>query len=633
MLRQNIIYAALLLSLGACSNISHVQRDSPAEPYKDYRGNNAVVGVGEPISKRQMRANALFNASGSQNLEDVMYKVASTYNVAIRWGNGVRRDMRQKVLISDLTFSEARAYLEDVYDVQIIREGDRRLLVLPSANEARVESFSPGRNVSLSEAVRGLAKQCGYNIVISENQDRLRDTRITTTLKDVSCYDAFGALLHPHGLSLRDKGDYYAVAGLPTRQWTLNLYEPNSDSEKSVEYTSTFAGDNEDTGSQQTLGGNTRVITTNQRRLWVELERDLQELLDSACTAITGNTEGSVSDGGDSSSSLLPPPSSEGGESESSSEDNFAANTEAGTGQGSGACGYVRINNSVGLVQMQAPSEVLDDADEIVRHVEDVASRRIMLEARVLAVKRDRSFDRGGNFGFQDTNTGDSQFSLFDNLGFTSVTAAVQEALSQNQDNPGGLNLGVGGNLEAAVRVVERFGTTYNLMQPMLELMDRQQATLVDGSSQPFIVRTVETESTETGNLTNINTDLRYQFFGLQFAATAQIADDGEPHTVSVQIPILSKIGEFSVPIFEGSEQIGTDQIPIPETRLIDQKVRLQDGEIKVIGGLTKTIAIDREAGVPLLRDVSRLGDLAEQEGITYENVEFVVLLQAQRLY
>ena len=73
--------------------------------------------------------------------------------------------------------------------------------------------------------------------------------------------------------------------------------------------------------------------------------------------------------------------------------------------------------------------------------------------------------------------------------------------------------------------------------------------------------------------------------------------------------------------------------VPIANTRLIDQKVRIRDGEIKVIGGLTKTIAVDTESGMPLIRDIPALGKLANQEGIQYENVEFVILLQVRRLY
>src|SRR5690606_17053828 len=104
--------------------------------------------------------------------------------------------------MNNLSFDEARNYIEDVFDIQIIKEGERRLLVLPSASEPRLASFSPGTNVSLSQALRGLAEQCNYNLVINENREQLNNIRVTANLKNVTCYDAFEALLNPHGLSV-----------------------------------------------------------------------------------------------------------------------------------------------------------------------------------------------------------------------------------------------------------------------------------------------------------------------------------------------------------------------------------------------------------------------------------------------
>jgi hypothetical protein len=635
--------------LGSCADVSYVQTESPNNPYKDYKSDNAkakaIVGVGEPISRRQMRANAVFSMKGKYSLQDVVHRVAGVYNVAIRWGNGVRHNVRNDVLISNLSFDEARTYVEDVFNVQIVREGERRLLILPSASEPRIEEFAPGANITLADAVRGLADECGFNMVISENKRVLANTRVTTNLKDVTCYDAFAALLHPYGMSLVDKGDYYAIGGLPTRQWTLNLHEPQRDDEREASYTSTFSGSNEETGSSQELGGSAKVLVKNKRRLWNDLASDLNNLLTHACREFNGTSSSTNSSGSNFEPSLLPPPdlmtgggaagggSVGGSGSSTGSVDSSSSSSLATSPSGRlSTCGYVRINPSVGLVQMSAPEAVLDRADDIIRQVEDVASRRLLLEARVLAVKRERFFDQGGSVTASGSGTNND---ILDRLGFSSITAAVQETILQNvTGNPGGFNLNIdGGNLDAVVRIVERFGTTYLLMQPTIELMDRQQATLVDGSSQPYIIRDASTETTTAGAITSFETELKFQFFGLQFAATAQVADHGEPHTVNVQIPILTKVGDFQNPIFSGSNQIGVDPIPIPETRLIDQKVRIRDGEIKVIGGLTKTIAVDREAGVPLLREIPAFGKLANQEGITFENVEFVVLLQVKRVY
>lgn len=117
----------------------------------------------------------------------------------------------------------------------------------------------------------------------------------------------------------------------------------------------------------------------------------------------------------------------------------------------------------------------------------------------------------------------------------------------------------------------------------------------------------------------------------MQFSATAQVSDNpSEPSTISLQIPITSLASTVNIPGSSSGSIAGV--APIANTRLIDQKIRIRDGEVKVIGGLTRTLAVDTESGVPILRDIPVAGKMLNNQNISYENVEFVVLLQVRRL-
>ena len=628
MIKRLALTLATALIFVGCGEVSYVQKESPANPYKDFEQRGAsVLGVGEPISKRQMHANATLSLRGSYTLTAVMDKIAKNFNVAIRWGNGVRRGERATVLIADLKFNELRSYIEDVYDIQIVREGERRLYVLPSANEPRIDDFSPGINVSLSQAIRGLAQQCNYNLVISENKKILSETLITTTLKDVTCFDAFEALLTPHSLSLVDQGDFYSISGLPHRQWTLNLYEPKRTEEVEVSYESVIESSDSGGGSggssgEQSSGGKATVTVSQERDLWAELESDLNIMVEKSCESAQ-----SASAAPAPSASVLPPPTLEGGSVETTEA---LAAAPAGFG-GSFECGFVRVNRSIGLIQMRAPLNILAQADEFIRHVEDIAGRRLYVEARVMAVTRTRDYERGSNIAHSSglaSSVGEVD------IGFqpgTSIASTISAGL-RTLDDGGGIFGVRNSNLNSVVRLVETFGTTYQLMQPTMEVMDRQRATLIDGRNERYFISERETETIDTNIVTNLTREERTQFVGLQFSVAAQIAENGEPHTVSLQIPI-TEISRFTqlTQVFE-SEEI-TDNIPITTTRLIDQKVRIRDGEIKVIGGLTRTIAIDTKSGIPVVREIPVFGRLAEEEDISYEEVEFIVLLQVRRLH
>ena len=299
----------------------------------------------------------------------------------------------------------------------------------------------------------------------------------------------------------------------------------------------------------------------------------------------------------------------------------------------------MQINPNVGLVQMRAPQPVLEEANDIIQRVEEVASRRLLLEARVIAVSRKRGFDQSSRLGlggrlsektFKDKET---------NGGFSgsgSISSALAGALQNLKGNVSGQSVNLGGvfvrsdNLEAIIGALEQFGTTYELMHPTMELMDRQRATLIDGKNEKYFV--VKTETT-TGTATTTSQDVeeRTQVLGMQFSATAQVSDNpSEPSTISLQIPITSLASTVNIPGSSSGSIAGV--APIANTRLIDQKIRIRDGEVKVIGGLTRTLAVDTESGVPILRDIPVAGKMLNNQNISYENVEFVVLLQVRRL-
>lgn len=652
-MRAMYVWLAVGLLLAGCNNLTVAQRESPVNQFKDYRPESgqraSVIGVGEPISARQAAANATLTLSGQYDLNEVLGRVAGTYNLAVRWGNGVRRDNRKDVVIKNLTFDEARNYIEDVYEVQIIKEGERRLLILPSATAPRLTEFAPGVNVTLAQALRGLAEQCNSNLIVNENKDRLSSIRITTRLRDLTCYEAYEALLTPHGLSIIDHGDYLTVGGLPQRQWTVSLFEPVRSEEVQVSYSSDFSagssGGESDSGSSgMTAGGSNKVTIKYERDLWKDMQTDLEKLVENSCTSRTGSSAdtGSAPTASPAAqAALLPPPQGSGSPDSAlmAQGQGSGGSADQGTDMADApeaACGYVRVNPAVGLVQMQAPQAVLDEANEIIQRTENIANRRIMLEARVLAVSRNRNFDQKGSLTGANANPDQ------DSIGF-GTTGSIASTLSSILSRQGMIKTGtasgdavLGGirfannNIDAVMGLLERYTTTYQLMHPVMELMDRQRATLIDGTNEKyFIVRNTTTTGTATSSASDV--EERSQFLGLQFSASAQISEDpSEPHTISLQIPITSSDRSVRVP----GGVSGTDAglAPIANTRLIDQKVRIRDGEIKAIGGLTTTVATDAESGLPVFRDLPMIGKLANEENIRYRQVEFVILLQVRRL-
>ena len=597
LLRNLILTLVATLTVASCGDGVYLKEENPARIYKDYgienKDNASVIGVGDPISKRRMHANATLNIAGYHSLEDAMRRVASTYNLAVRYGDGVRKDNGKELTVNELTFDEARNYIEDVFEVQIVREGERRLLVLPSIDEPRIEKFSPGTNVSLSQFIRGLARQCNYNLMVPENKKAISSTYVTATLEDITCRDAFESVLSPYGLALIDQGDHFSIGGFPTKRWVLNLYEPKRNETQNISYSSSATGGGD--GATSTSGGSGSIDTVVDRDVWAELQKDLEDLIAKNCQELKDNLSTMTTGATDAATETV---------SSQISDDE---------------CGYVRINATVGLVQMRAPQAVLKQAEQVINRVEEIASRRLLVEARIIAVSKDHSYDKdGGISGNSDTN--DRVFAQ---------TGSKDSISTKISDFVGGTFGWRSDNLDAIVQFAETFGTTYQLMQPTMEVMDRQRAMMIDGRNEVYFIAETEEQAVDSGNgdTTKSYVD-KYQFVGIQFSVVAQIAEPGEPHTLAIQVPITD-IERF-VP---NPDSTVVSEIPVVSTRVIDQKVRIRDGEVKVIGGLTRRTAIDKDSGVPLLREAPVAGNLFDKEQITYKDLEFVVLLQVRRLY
>jgi len=618
-----------VLVLSACSdNATFTEKESPNRAFKDYEGHEkSVIGVGKTISSRKSEANSTISFKNKYSLERVITKFANRYSLSVEWDEDVNRFQEKRLTANRQTFNEARSYIEDVFEVSIVRKRERAIQIMVPSTVKKLESFNPGPNVRLSEAVNGLAGLCGLNLVIADYKKVLATEKITTNLTDISCNQAFEAILDPFGLSLKQRGGHYTIAGLPYKEWTLNLHEQKREETQEVRYASEFSGGGDDSeGGSNVSGGSASTKSSYSRDLWDSLEKDLKELLTQSCKSSKGmgyNTTEEVQEVGAN------PLDGEGGTTTVKSSDAPSDSND---------CGYVRVNPNVGVVQMQAPRRIIEKANDLISRLEEIASRRLLVEARILAVSKERAFNRGSDLNISG-NIGSTDFSL----GFqpetalksgSSVAGTLNELLTGSEGAITGGGIGFkAGDLDAVVRYVQTFGTTYQLMKPTLEVMDRQRSTLIDGRNERYFIRTASVDNSGDTPIVTTEAEEKIQFIGIQFSVSAQVAEDeGELHTVALQIPITEISSFVTLENQAGKDTVMVDKIPIATTRVIDQKVRVRDGEIKVIGGLTKTIAVDRETGVPLLQDVPVAGKAFSEESVTYEDVEFVVLLQVKRL-
>jgi len=173
----------------------------------------------------------------------------------------------------------------------------------------------------------------------------------------------------------------------------------------------------------------------------------------------------------------------------------------------------------------------------------------------------------------------------------TLITQGLSEGMS------GGISL-IGFTFDSFLNAVKKQGQTTILSNPKISALNGQPALITVGRNVTYI-DSIESDVSESGVITLSATTERV-LSGVGLALTANILDDKEiilnltPVTSELQEPIeYRKIGDFG--------QVG---LPVINIREMSTTVRVQDGEMLVIGGLISNVDENDGTFVPGTSDI-----------------------------
>ncbi|MFH1120933.1 MAG: hypothetical protein V1775_14030, partial [Bacteroidota bacterium] len=152
---------------------------------------------------------------------------------------------------------------------------------------------------------------------------------------------------------------------------------------------------------------------------------------------------------------------------------------------------------------------------------------------------------------------------------------------------------------------VETLGKGKVITNPRILTMDRQEAKIMQGKSIP--VRKLTTEGT-------ISTE--FKDVVMELTVTPAITRE---KTIDLKIHIKKEELDFSYISAEGT--------PATDKKEAETKVRIQDGETIVIGGLYKIITSDTDIGVPGLMKIPILKWLFKKNKQTTNTTELLIFI------
>jgi MSHA biogenesis protein MshL len=305
----------------------------------------------------------------------------------------------------------------------------------------------------------------------------------------------------------------------------------------------------------------------------------------------------------------------------------------------------VVLNAESGLIAVRATPRELRDVQQFLEKIQQIATRQVIIEAKIIEVQLSSAFQAGINWAAIAKN-GASTYSAFQTgpqNGFGSnnlqllnqpsapVTVGPGNPITSAVTNTLGGAFAVAVNAGSFASYVEALATqgkTTVLSSPRVSTLNNQKAVIKAGDDEYFVTGVSSNTVVGTSSSTSNNLDLAPFFSGVALDVTPQLSYDGQ---IILHIhPTVSVVTSKVLSVTIGGTANGTTSLPLAfsEVRESDSVVKAMSGQLIVIGGLMQTSHSNQDYRVPVLGDIPLLGNLFKSQQKITSHTELVILLR-----
>jgi MSHA biogenesis protein MshL len=298
---------------------------------------------------------------------------------------------------------------------------------------------------------------------------------------------------------------------------------------------------------------------------------------------------------------------------------------------GSGANNIV-VNRETGQLSVYTTSRGHDQFRQFLDRISASARRQVLIEATIVEVTLSNASQQGVNW--QKVVQG----GLLRGLSFqmlpsgTGSFAGTQDASLLRVGYTSG-----SGDWSGIISLLESFGQTRVLSSPKISVLNNQTAALkvVDNYVYVTVTFTPGTRTLSSAGLLvqtspdSYTSNINSVPVGFVMTVTPQVADSGEV-TLNVRPTITRVVREIidPNPALLGATPPIVNRIPVVQSRELESVLRVQSGEIAVLGGLMQDASNDGEDAVPGVSRIPLLGEAFKQKQQTRSKTELVVFLR-----
>lgn len=284
------------------------------------------------------------------------------------------------------------------------------------------------------------------------------------------------------------------------------------------------------------------------------------------------------------------------------------------------------INREAGLLNVHAKPKVHKAVQQYLSKLHDSIHRQVLIEATVVEVALSDRFEAGIDWQLLANGmTGLSAAQVL--VGAPSVNAQTISRVA----SPAGLvslvqQSGIG-DITATLSLLESFGNVKILSRPRIIALNNQSSVLKVVDNRVYFTAKVERSQSETVSDIITETEIHTVPVGLVMNVTPQISHDG---AVMLNVrPTLSRIlGFVNDPNPELALANVQNGVPEIQVREMETMLRVQSGQVAVIGGLMQETSEKDNARLPGLGRIPFVRHLFSHQLSTSRQTELLVVLR-----
>ncbi|MFT7246547.1 MAG: MSHA type pilus biogenesis protein MshL [Candidatus Azotimanducaceae bacterium] len=282
------------------------------------------------------------------------------------------------------------------------------------------------------------------------------------------------------------------------------------------------------------------------------------------------------------------------------------------------------VNSESGTLAVRATEREHEDIAKFLDRVQLSSQRQVLIEATIAEVNLSDTYQAGIDWNLISPDASSSV-----EIGQILTDVALSSPPTFNL-SVSDLNIGGGNQLQATLRALETFGDVSVMSSPKVMAMNNQTALLkvVDNLIYFTVEVNIDTGSGVIGgSLTTFETEVNTVPVGFVMSVTPFIDENGGV-TLNVR-PTISRVISFVQdpnPALADANVIS--QIPVIQVREVESILRVDSGEIAVIGGLMQDEVKRNNRGVPMLSRLPGIGKAFQYDDNVTNKTELVIFLK-----